>query len=116
MASYANISADQGADFQISIGIEDANGDPLDLTDYELFGQVRKSYKSESYVEFTITTAGTPSLGVLFIELTDEQTATMKAGRYVYDVYALDNISGSKIKLLEGILELIPSVTKNIGS
>lgn len=115
MVSYANISADQGADFQMSIGIEDANGDALDLTGYELYGEARKHPKSENFVEFSVS-MGTPSFGIIFIELTNEQTAVMKAGRYVYDVYAVNAELNVKFKLLEGMLEVIPSVTKNIGS
>lgn len=115
MASYANISADQGADFQISIDIEDANGDPLNLETYDLYGQVRRTYKSESAVDFAVSTVGDPALGSITIELTSTQTSAMKAGRYVYDVYANNRVTNQAVKVVEGVLELIPSVTRNIG-
>jgi hypothetical protein len=116
MASYANISADQGADFQISIDIEDANGDALDLTLYELRGQVRRTYKSENAVDFVIGVAADPTSGSISIRLLPEQTSEMKSGRYVYDVYAYKTSNSQALKVLEGILEVIPSVTKNVGS
>ena len=116
MASYANISADQGADFQISVDIEDANGDPLNLESYDLYGQIRRTYKSETAIDFTVTAVGDPSSGSITVELTSAQTNAMKAGRYVYDVYAINTATNQVVKVVEGILELIPSVTKNIGS
>lgn len=114
MASYANLSADQGADFQISIDIEDANGDPLDLTNYALYGQVRRTYKSDNAYDFTIEIDDDPATGTIAIQLLASQTKSMKSGRYVYDIYAHDTITNEVIKVLEGILELVPSVTKNI--
>ena len=116
MASYANISADQGADFQIAIDIADANSDPLNLTDYELYGQVRRTYKSENFVDFTISSAADPSLGSISIQLSGAQTSAMKAGRYVYDVYAHNTTTEQTIKIVEGILEIVPSVTKDLSN
>ena len=116
MASYANISADQGADFQVSVNVEDANGDALDLTDYSLYGQVRRTYKSETAVDFNISTSGNPVNGTIYLELTAQQTSSMKSGRYVYDIYAVNESNNTTVKILEGVLELIPSVTKDIGS
>lgn len=115
MASYANISADQGADFQVSVDIEDANGDPLNLSDYELYGQIRRTYKSESYVDFNINEAANPALGSISIKLSAAQTSAMKAGRYVYDVYAVNAGISQTIKVMEGIIEIVPSVTKDFG-
>jgi hypothetical protein len=115
MASYANLSADQGADFQISIDIEDANGDPLNLSDFELYGQVRRTYKSENSVYFDIGVAANAALGSISIKLSAATTATMKSGRYVYDVYAVNTGAPQTIKVIEGILEIVPSVTKEFG-
>jgi len=115
MASYANISADQGADFQSSLELEDTNGDRLDLSSYSIYGQIRRTYKSSTAENFNVTITDAAN-GVISIELTAAQTAGMKSGRYVYDVYAVDGVSEKTVKLLEGIFELIPSVTKDIGS
>lgn len=113
MASYANLSADQGADFQVSIDIEDANGDSLDLSAYEVNGQVRRTYKSTDAVDFDIVIVGNPADGSISIRLSSVATGTMKAGRYVYDIYATNENTDNTIKVLEGILEVIPSVTRN---
>jgi hypothetical protein len=111
MASYANVSADQGADFQTILELEDVNGDPLDLTEYNLYGQIRRTYKSANAVDFTIVKSNALG-GIIRVELAPEQTANMKSGRYVYDIYAFYGEPDKKIKLLEGIFEIIPSATK----
>lgn len=111
MASYANISADQGASFYTTLEVENMKGDPLDLSNYQLYGQIRRTYKSDVAENFIITVTD-PTSGIIAIELTDEQTSGMKSGRYVYDVYGVDGNLEKTIKLLEGIFELIPSVTK----
>lgn len=115
MASYANISADQGADFQTSLELEDSNGDRVDLTNYSVYGQIRRTYKSSVAENFQITISSAVD-GIIRIELSASQTAGMKSGRYVYDVYATDDTLDKTIKLLEGIFEIVPSVTKDIGS
>jgi hypothetical protein len=111
MASYANISADQGADFQTILELADVNSDPLDLTNYNVYGQIRRTYKSTSFIDFTIIKSNALG-GEIRIELTAAQTTLMKSGRYVYDIYAFDDSLDKTIKLLEGIFEIIPSVTK----
>jgi len=113
MASYANMSADQGADYQTSLELEDGNGDRVDLTDYSVYGQIRRTYKSSVAEDFQITIADAIN-GVIRIELSASQTAGMKSGRYVYDVYATNELLNKTIKLIEGIFEIIPSVTKDV--
>lgn len=111
MASYSNISADQGADFQTSLELEDSNGDRVDLSDYVVYGQIRRTYKSATAEDFQVTIVDAAN-GAILIELSSTQTAGMKSGRYVYDVYATDESINKTLKLLEGIFELVPSVTQ----
>jgi len=113
MATYANLYVDQGSDFATSVIVDDANGDPLDLTDVNLSGQVRRSYQSETAFDFVITKADSTG-GEIRIRLPDETTAAMKFGRYVYDVYGEDTQSDTTFKIIEGILEIIPRVTRNL--
>lgn len=114
MASYANITADQGADLQIPVTIEDANGDPLDLSNYDLYGQVRRTYKSDNAVDFTVNKAADATTGEISVQLSAAQTGAMKSGRYVYDVYAKNTGTNQVIKVIEGMLELVPAVTKSV--
>lgn len=113
MASYANISADQGADFETLLELEDNNGDRLDLSNYSIYGQIRRTYKSAVAENFQITITDAVN-GVIIIELNSTQTSSMKSGRYVYDIYATNEALNKTVKLLEGIFELIPSVTQTL--
>lgn len=113
MATYANLYVDQGTDFQTAILAEDENGDPIDLTSLEITGQVRRTYASETAYDFTITKQN-ESAGEIIIELDAQTSGSMHRGRYVYDIYAEGTTAGSgkAFKILYGILEIIPRVTR----
>jgi len=113
MATYANLYVDQGADFRTAILAEDENGDPINLTSLNLSGQVRRTYASETAFDFTVTKQDVTG-GEIEIELDAATTASMHRGRYVYDIYAEGSTAGSgqSFKILYGILEIIPRVTR----
>ena len=111
MASYANLFVDQGADFSTNFIVEGADRDPLDLTDLTLSGQIRRTHQSETAFDFILSKADAVG-GEILIELDDATTASMKRGRYVYDIFASDTVSGNNFKIIEGILEIVPRVTR----
>lgn len=110
MAIYANLTVDQGTDFDASVDVTDANGLGVDLTTYTYFGQVRKTYNSLTAVDFTITLDPNAPYS-LIISLSADQTNAMKPGRYVYDVEVVSP-TNQVTRVLEGQLELTPSVTR----
>ena len=111
MASYANLAVDQGADFETTITLEDEHFDPINLAGYTVTGQVRRTYKSTTAYNFTITVTNA-SDGIITIKLPASVSLAMKSGRYVYDIYASNATINKVCKVLEGILEIIPSVTR----
>lgn len=110
MAVVANITVDQGSLFDSTIDVEDAGGNPADLTGYSARGQIRKTYTSSTAVDFT-TAVTDPSNGKIKITLSGTQTANMKPGRYVYDVEVVSS-GGSITRVVEGQLEVTPRVTR----
>ena len=110
MAIYANLTADQGSNFDAVIDVIDVDGNYINISDYTYRGQVRKSYASSTSVDFTVYT-NNPVQGQLIIELSAEQTAAMKYGRYVYDVEIISS-SGYVTRVVEGQLEITPRVTR----
>jgi len=110
MASYSNLFIDQGSDFSTFVNIENNENDPLDLTDVTVKGQVRKSYGSSTAFDFTIVKTDVEG-GQIQIKLDADTTASMTAGRYVYDVYADNTADDQRFKIIEGILEIVPRVT-----
>ena len=108
MATKANLVIDQGATFSADLDILDENGDIIQLSGYTASSQIRKWYTSTKYVEFTA--AVNSDIGVITLSLTSDQTSSLSAGRYVYDVEITDNVTISRI--VEGIITVNPNVTR----
>lgn len=111
MASYANLAVDQGADFETTITLEDEHFDPINLSGYTVTGQIRRTYKSTTAYNFTISVTDA-SDGIITIRVPASVSAVMKSGRYVYDIYVSNSTTHKVHKVLEGILEIVPSVTR----
>lgn len=111
MAIYSNLTIDQGSTFSVEIDVTDSSGDPLNLTGYTVAGQIRKTYSSSTFTNFTASVYNTIG-GIVKIELSATTTNAMKAGRYVYDVEITQTSSGDITRIVEGQLEVKPGVTK----
>lgn len=109
MAIKANLVMDQGADFSTTINLTDDNGDVQVLTGYSGAASMRKHYTSSTSYDFTVVVV--PSLGTVTMTMTANATANIVAGRYVYDCEITDG-SGQKSRLVEGIVEVTPRVTR----
>lgn len=112
MATYANLYVDQGADYDTIVTLQDARSDSMDLTSLTINGQIRRSYRSETAYDFTISKES-EQFGEIRVRLFSDTTRNMNYGRYVYDIYAEDDNSGTRFKVLEGILEVVPGVTRD---
>lgn len=109
MAIKANLIMDQGADFSTTINLTDDNGDIQVLTGYTGAAEMRKHYTSSVSYDFVVVVV--PSLGTVTLTMTANNTANISAGRYVYDCELTDG-SGQKSRLVEGIIEVTPRVTR----
>ena len=110
MAARADIVIDQGTTFETVVTVTDDNGNVVDLTNYEANSQIRKHHTSSSVTStFTITNGGTN--GQLTLALSWSATASMAAGRYVYDV-EVTTASGTVSRVVEGIVTVNPQVTR----
>ena len=69
---------------------------------------MRKSYEASTKTDFT--TAKVDNTGKVTISLTAAQTATLKPGRYVYDVEIAS--ASETLRVLEGLVTVTPEVTK----
>lgn len=112
MAIYSNLFVDQGTTFQTTINVSGPESETVNLTDYIARGQVRKSYYSMTKVDFDTTILQPPTAGKVQIKLDANVTDGMKPGRYVYDVEVEDTATGKVFRILEGQLEVFPSVTR----
>ena len=110
MASISNIFIDQGATFTTTVTVTDANGDAVNLSGYSVAAQIRKTFLSSTATAFTATISNASS-GEITISLTPTQTATLEAGRFVYDV-VITASGGTKTRVVEGQVTVNPSVTR----
>lgn len=109
MATKANLVIDQGSTYIVEISLTDQNGDPLDLTGYTANSQIRKWYSSSNPAASFSATINIPSTIVL--SLTANQTSSLVAGRYVYDVEAAA-ANNAVSRIVEGIVTVTPQVTR----
>jgi hypothetical protein len=113
-AGYSELFLEQGASFNMSVTIDDVSGASFNLINYTASSQMRKSYySSNATATFTVSTGQSPQLGVITLSLDSANTANISPGRYVYDVYITSN--DSRVRVLEGIVNVSPQVTKLPG-
>jgi len=110
MATITNLYIDAGADYSIIVTANQGNGDPLNLTNYTVKSQIRKSYASATAYNFTATIYAATA-GKIRLSLTSTQTSAIKPGRYLYDVEITSN-TGEKRRVLEGIIIITPEITQ----
>ena len=109
MATKTNLVIDQGSTFSVELNLTDDNGDPLGLVGYTATSQLRKWYTSSNPAA-AFTTNINVANGSITLSLTSDETSSLTAGRYVYDVEIQDNTSVTRI--IEGIVTVTPQVTR----
>ena len=110
MAAYSELFVEQYADYTTKINVDDLQGDAINLTGYSASSQVRKSYYSTTAYEFTANISD-PVTGEITLSMPAANTANMSPGRYVYDVLITSG-AGVKTRIIEGIVTVLPSVTR----
>lgn len=117
MASKADFFIDQGSDYAIQLELIDAETKGAkNLVAHTVVGQVKKTFTSDSDNTWDFASAiNDPEGGVVTISLTNAQTDSMKAGRYVYDVelsFVDSDLNTVVERILEGTITITPSVTR----
>ena len=110
MAGFVELSIEQGANFNTVLDLKDAAGGILNLAGYEVAAQLRKSYYSSTATDFTMTITDA-SAGQITMAMSPTVTANVTPGRYVYDVLITSG-AGVKTRIIEGIVTVLPSVTR----
>jgi hypothetical protein len=111
MAIYSDITIDRGSTYTETVVVSGANGNIMNLTGYSARGKIRKSYTSSTSVDFTITIPN-PTFGELVVSMTSTNTLQLKSGRYVYDIEIYRASPAEVIRVLEGQVEITPSVVQ----
>jgi hypothetical protein len=99
-----NLNAHSGETLSLSLNCKDEAGDPFDLTGYSARAKVRSTVASNSVVFDLSPTIPNPPDGIISIFKTDEQTATIPAGIYQWDI-VLDTPAGGVIFITGGTIK-----------
>lgn len=111
MAQYTELNIDQGTDFKFDIDLTNNDGSVINCAGYVFASSIRKSYYSARPTANLTVTITDSANGAVSFGLTSAQTATIKPGRYLFDVKQTDD-AGKKSRLFEGIATVYPQVTK----
>jgi hypothetical protein len=107
-----NLVINSGADFTQSFTLEgSSDNSALNLTGYTANAQIRKWSGSSSSVSFGTTITSPPTSGQIYLTLSAQNTASLKPGRYVYDILISDNY-GVKTRVVEGMVLVREGVTR----
>lgn len=111
MAAYSEIYVEQFVDFSTSINVDDDQGDSLNIDSYTVSSQIRKSPYSLTYYSFDSSISDGAN-GKITIAMTADTTANISPGRYLYDVVMTDTSTNNKVRVVEGIVNILPGVTR----
>lgn len=111
MASISNLYIDQGSTYSNIITVASSTGTALDLTNYTVASQIRKSYGSSTAYDFTASVYNAVD-GKVRLQLTSEEASAIPAGRYLYDIEITNTNTLAKTRILEGIVVVTPEITQ----
>lgn len=114
-AGYTELFLEQGATFITSIILDDVAGEAFNLVNYTASSQMRKSYYSSNAAATFSVSTGNGTTGTITMSLDSANTANIYPGRYLFDVYVTSTSLDSRIRVLEGIVNVTPQVTKLNG-
>lgn len=110
MATISNLFVDAGTTYSNIITVAATTGQPLDLTNYTVKSQMRKSYSSSIAYNFTASIYDATA-GKVRLQLNPTQSEAIPAGRWLYDV-EITSPSGNKTRVVEGIVTVTPQITQ----
>lgn len=114
MATLYNITGSQGDYIELSLNAVDSNGSIINLSGYEVRGQVRASYGSTGIILDLQPTITNDLSGIILINISSTGMAVLPVNDYVYDIekYPSGNPLGNAIKILKGKFFVSPEVTR----
>ena len=116
MAVYEEFTIDQGTDIALQLDLIEEDGSTKNLENIFARAKIKKTYSTpdSDAVNFPATRISPLTSGILTLSLTNIQTASLKSGRYVYDVELYFDDSNNQTvveRILEGRIQVTPSVS-----
>lgn len=113
MASITNLYVDQGSDYTSVMTLTSANRMPLDLSNYTVKSQMRKSYFSSLAHNFTCEIIDATA-GKIQLSLTSATSSLISGGRWLYDIEITHNETNSIKRVVEGVVIVSPQITQTV--
>lgn len=113
MASVKNWKVDQASNFLFSIQYKNPNGDPINLTSYNVRMDIKSAPGSKKVLASCTIGDGitvTPLTGSININVSAEKTKLIAYPKSAYDL-VIESSTGTITRLLEGYLEVSRAVT-----
>jgi len=114
MATFYNITGYQGDHLQLTLNVKDSNGSPLNLSGYEVRGQVRTNYGATGVLLDLNPTITNSISGTISININSYISQDLPVSDHIYDIerYPSGILTGNSIKLLRGKFSILPEVTR----
>jgi hypothetical protein len=114
MATYYNITGYQGDYLQLTLNVKDSNGSPLNLSGYQVRGQVRTSYGATGVLLDLNPTITNSISGTIAININSYISQDLPVSDHIYDIerYPSGIPTGNTIKLMRGKFSILPEVTR----
>lgn len=107
----SNLVVNCGSDFGQTFTLEDTQSNSVyNLTGYTVTAQMRKHAGSSTAIDFATVVVLPETNGEIILSLSAETTASIKPGRYVYDVVIGRN--SAKTRVVEGMVLVREGVTR----
>jgi hypothetical protein len=113
MANVKNWKVDQASNFLFTIQYKDPNGNPIDLTSFDVRMDIKSTPGSKKILASCTIGDGIeviPEIGRIDINLSAEKTKLIAYPKSAYDL-VIESPSGIITRLLEGYLEVSRAVT-----
>ncbi len=107
-----NISITQGENYDLVAGITNASGQPVNMSGYNVRGQVRYSYGSTGVMLNLAPDIVSEASGIIQISLTPSETAVLPVTVAVYDIEKYSENDAVVNKILNGTFTINPEVTR----
>jgi len=110
-----NLTLYKGTDFKISLNIKQFDTTFFDLDGYSVAAYMARNYTTSNKISLNpniinrqegLVELSLPKVSTNFVTGVD----ALKVGRYVYDLYLIDNVNAVTDKVISGVIEVNPSV------
>jgi hypothetical protein len=109
-AGYQDLYLEQGTTFSTQLTLNDAYGNPYNLTGFHLASQAKRSYYQANATITFATSIVDANNGIISLSIDSANTANVVPQTLLYDVLIKDT-SNNITRVLEGRVFMDPAVT-----